>query len=191
MTKYYRWIVALLCADSPASSFSRASRACWRDAPRIGEGRLAPRGGRNRLAASLYAKMRIAEPPAGGLTASDRERRRNGVSTGLFDTMEATGALTRAGLAESQARAIVATVRKAVSGGVATGAEHRRAQGRDWRGQGGIADPHVADGPHTRGRSRGGRARVRRRLGFAPPFRRRSRETLAPTPWNGSRRRAA
>ena len=45
---------------SPASLFLRASRACWRDAPRIREGKLAPRGGRNRFAASLYAKMRTA-----------------------------------------------------------------------------------------------------------------------------------
>ena len=42
------------------------------------------------------------------------------MSAELFDTGEATGALTRAGLAESQARAIVATVREAVRGGVAT-----------------------------------------------------------------------
>ena len=42
------------------------------------------------------------------------------MSAELFDTMEATEAPTRAGLAESQALAIVATVRKAVRGGVAT-----------------------------------------------------------------------
>ena len=42
------------------------------------------------------------------------------MSTELFDTLEAAEALTRTGLPEPQAKAIVATVRKALSGGVAT-----------------------------------------------------------------------
>ena len=42
------------------------------------------------------------------------------MSTALFDTLEAADALARAGLPEQQAKAIAATMRKAVSEGVAT-----------------------------------------------------------------------
>ena len=42
------------------------------------------------------------------------------MSTASFDTLEAADALTRAGLTEPQAKAIVATMRRAVSDGVAT-----------------------------------------------------------------------
>ena len=42
------------------------------------------------------------------------------MSTALFDTLEAADALARAGLPEPQAKAIAATMRKAVSEGVAT-----------------------------------------------------------------------
>ena len=42
------------------------------------------------------------------------------MSSSLLDTLEAVDSLTGAGLAEPQARAIVATMRKAVSDGVPT-----------------------------------------------------------------------
>ena len=42
------------------------------------------------------------------------------MSVASFDTLEAADALTRAGLTEPQAKAIVATMRRAVSDGVAT-----------------------------------------------------------------------
>ena len=42
------------------------------------------------------------------------------MSTASFDTLEAADDLTRAGLTEPQAKAIVATMRRAVSDGVAT-----------------------------------------------------------------------
>ena len=42
------------------------------------------------------------------------------MSGSLFDTLEAAEALTRAGVAERQARAIVAAMRKAVGDSVAT-----------------------------------------------------------------------
>ena len=64
--------------------------------------------------------MRIAAGSAGGLTVSVPGRRRSGMPTSLFDTLEAADALARAGLPEPQAKAIAATMRKAVSEGVAT-----------------------------------------------------------------------
>ena len=42
------------------------------------------------------------------------------MSVASFDTLESADALTRAGLTEPQAKAIVATMRRAVSDGVAT-----------------------------------------------------------------------
>ena len=42
------------------------------------------------------------------------------MSTASFDTLEAADDLTRAGLTEPQAKAVVATMRRAVSDGVAT-----------------------------------------------------------------------
>ena len=52
-------------------------------------------------------------------TVSDARRRRSGMAGSQFDALEAAETLTAAGPAEPRARAIAATMRKAVSDGVA------------------------------------------------------------------------